>query len=278
MRVCAITNVYNEFFNLPIWIRYYGGQLGPENCIIVDHGSESLPPESAACSVIHTPRSTFDDNVRARTIAHLVGAMLEHYDVVLYSDCDEFLVPDPGKYDGLLDYLSRSDKRAWTAIGFDLEQNLHIEEALDPTRPILDQRSTVVFNSWLCKTLITRDPLRWDGGFHASNAEPSFDDLYLIHIRGSDLSESLKRQARTRRVEVIHPDMGSHHRWPDLTVVANALGFAQGDHRPDLEALPDLLQRSLAGVRHEPNGLYYFAEEVRPPFSMTLPERFRGAF
>ena len=147
MRVCAITNVYNEFFNLPIWLRYYGRELGIENCIVVDHGSDSLPPETADCSLIRTPRSTFDDNKRARTLSHLVSGMLEHYDAVIYTDCDEFLVADPGKYSGLRDYLASSNKPAWTAIGFDVEHHLVAEEALDPERPVLDQRSHLMFNS-----------------------------------------------------------------------------------------------------------------------------------
>jgi hypothetical protein len=278
MRVCAITNVFDESFNLPIWIRYYGRELGRENCVIVDHGSDSLSPEAAGCSVIHTPRSVFDDAGRARMISHLVSAMLEHYDAVLYTDCDEFLVPDPAIYSGLKQYLAGSDRRAWTAIGFDVVHNLAEEEALDPSRPVLDQRSHVVFNPWLCKTLITRDSIRWGGGFHASSAPPAFDDLYLFHIRAVDLGESLKRLAKTRRVSAIHADMGAHHRWKDMTLIQKVVDFTTWEQKPDLAELPHLLERVLASVERSEGGLYNITERFRPGYAMRLPERFQGLF
>ena len=39
-RGAAVTFVYNESFNLPLWRRHYGAQLGTENLFIVDDGSD----------------------------------------------------------------------------------------------------------------------------------------------------------------------------------------------------------------------------------------------
>ena len=39
MKNAAVTFVYNESFNLPIWIRYFGGQFGTKNLFVVDGAS-----------------------------------------------------------------------------------------------------------------------------------------------------------------------------------------------------------------------------------------------
>lgn len=276
MRVCAITTVLDEFFNLPHWLAYYGRELGPENCIVVDRGSSALPGLSAQ-SLIRTPRSPLDDGSRARTVSHLVGAMLEHYEVVIYTDCDEFLVADPARYTGLLDFFERTASRAYTAIGIDLIHKLDEEDPLDPALPLLRQRSYGLFNSWLCKTIATREGMRWDGGFHASSAPPHFSDLYLFHSKLADVGEGLKRAAQNRRFEVVDQNSGPHHRAPRPYPLPKLMECARREVADLDPALPDLLERVLASVRTSDHGLHYITEEVRPEQLFRIPERFRDA-
>lgn len=277
MKVCAITNVYNEHFNLPLWLAYYGRELGPQNCIIVDHGSDYLAGVTEQ-SVLRTPRSLFDDRVRARTMSNLTAAMLEHYDVVIYTDCDEFLLPDPARYDGLLDYFARTDASAHTAIGLDIIHDIFNEPAIDPSRPILDQRIWVQFNWNLCKTLATRAPIRWGGGFHTSSAPPAFDDLYLLHLKCIDLQVWLDRAAITREIAVPDLRQGPHHRMPDSWYVDKLNERASYDREPDLAAVPDFLKRLTATAKTDGDGLYYFPDQIRPERLMRLPRTFAGRF
>jgi hypothetical protein len=275
LKVCAITNVYNEHFNLPLWLAYYGRQLGARNCIVVDHGSDRLDGITDQ-SILRTPRSVFDDRVRARTLSSLTTAMLEHYDVVIYTDCDEFLLPDPARYDGLRDYFARTDAPAHTAIGLDVIHDVLAEPPIDPSRPILDQRAWVQFNSNLCKTLATREPIRWGGGFHASSAAPAFDDLYLLHLKCVDLDVWRARAAITREIAVPDPGQGPHHRQPDGWYVDKLNERARYGRDPDLAAVPGLVQRLAATAQRDGEGLYAFAEEIRPHRLMRLPGTFEG--
>jgi hypothetical protein len=276
MRACAITNVRDEVFNLPHWLAYYGRELGPENCIVIDQGSSSLPPLPYS-GLIRTPPGPFDDGRRSRMIAHLMSAMLEHYDVVIYTDCDEFLVPDPGLFSGLLDFLRRTDLPWYTALGLDLIHKLDEEDPLEAGVPLLRQRSYAQFNSWLCKTIVTRESLRWDGGFHASSAPPVFGELYLFHSKLADAGESLKRAAQNRKFETADERAGPHHRAPRPFPLPKLLKCASYEVVDMDRTLPGLRDQVLGSMHYSDHGLHYFKGEVRPEQLLRIPERFRDA-
>ena len=74
-----------------------------------------------------------------------------------------------------------------TARGVDL---VEVEE--DPPlildgRPLLAQRRWGVRTASLSKTALTTVRVKWAPGFHAADAYPIFDDLYLVHTKFSDV-------------------------------------------------------------------------------------------
>src|SRR5580698_4543584 len=108
MNVCAITNVYNEQFNLPIWLRHYGKQVGIENCIVVDDGTDDGSTDDIGqANYIRVPRTTFDDVNQSDMISTLVAAMLRKYYAVIYSDADELLVAVPRRFSNLVDFCEK---------------------------------------------------------------------------------------------------------------------------------------------------------------------------
>lgn len=277
MRVCAITNVLDEHFNLPIWLAHYGRQVGPENCIVVDRGSESLPAMTSQ-SVLQTHRFPLDEARRARTISSLANTMLDYYDVVLYTDCDELVVADPASYSSLTDFFSRTDARTFTAAGVEVVHKLDQEDPLDLTRPLLAQRAYCGFNSWMCKTVATRDPIWWGGGFHASSSPPAFNGLYLFHIKLIDFGEALKRAAQLRRFDWADGQDPSYHRYPPMftvNVIRAAVDLEVHDFDPEVV---EMTHQALRSAEKAPNDLYYLKEEVRPRHLFRIPERFSAAF
>ena len=67
--IAAVTMVYNEPEYLPIWCRHYAKAVGPENCFIIDHGSDdgstsSLPNFNV---IRKSPRSPKDNEKRTRS-------------------------------------------------------------------------------------------------------------------------------------------------------------------------------------------------------------------
>ena len=92
---------------LPIWARYYASAFGPENLTVIDHGSDdgSIDCLPRGIGVIHLPRTVFDEYPRTALINSVKDGLLGFYDAVMYTDCDEIIVPDPEIYkNGLGEY------------------------------------------------------------------------------------------------------------------------------------------------------------------------------
>ena len=95
-RIAIMTMVYNESTNLPIWIGHYRRTAPSANLFVIDHGSDdgSTAPVSGVTR-IPLPRGELDERDRTFLINSLQQGFLRYYDIVIYADCDELLVPDP---------------------------------------------------------------------------------------------------------------------------------------------------------------------------------------
>lgn len=277
VRVCAITNVYNEAFNLPIWLRYYSTQIGAENCIVVDHGSDDGSTARIEPSgIIRLPRGKFDDHARARTISGIASSLLNFYDFVIYSDCDEMLVADPRAFRNLAEYCQAMTHPAVTAVGFNVVHVLNREDPVSIGSPLLAQRRFVQFVSPMCKTLLTRRPITWGGGFHSSNHPPLFDQLFLLHLRWCDMGQCLSRLSTTRKIEFRDSVAGKHQRSDYLDYVRR---FTDLSEMPISESFDfGSLLETLKSSVEEKDGLYRFNRDVRSSQLYSLPEEFVGLF
>jgi glycosyltransferase involved in cell wall biosynthesis len=278
MNVCAITNVYNEQFNLPIWLRHYGQQVGIENCIVVDDGTDDGSTNDIGdANYIRVPRTAFDDVNRAEMISTLAAAMLRKYDAVIYSDADELLVADPRRFSSLVEFCEKMPGPSATAIGLNLLHNLNHESFLSGDTKILRQRSHVQFVSPMCKTLIVREAPNWGGGFHSSKFEPAFSDLYLFHLRYVDLGESLRRMNTTRSLVFAEASAGTHQRLsqPDLIKLFLApLALPISDEF----RFSDLAARFCNGVKFSHTGRFYYDGDFRSTSLFAVPDEFKGLF
>ena len=158
MRICAITNVFNERFNLPIWLKYYGGQVGIENCIVVDDASNDGSTDILGrAGVIRLPKTQFDDVRRANILSDLANTMLRTYDCVIYSDCDEIVVADPRKFSSLTMFCESFSAPCSTGIGLNVVHHIANEAPIGEHTGILEQRSFVQFVSPMCKPLLAKE-------------------------------------------------------------------------------------------------------------------------
>jgi glycosyltransferase involved in cell wall biosynthesis len=278
MKVCAITNVYNERFNLPIWLRHYGQQVGIENCIVVDDGTDDGSTNDIGdANYIRVPRTTFDDANRAELISGLATALLRKYDAVIYSDADELLVADPRRFTNLVEFCKSMTGPAATAVGLNLLHNLNHEGFLSNDTEILHQRSHVQFVSPMCKTLIVREAPNWGGGFHSSKFKPAFSDLFLFHLRYVDLGEALRRMNMTRSLVFADANAGTHQRLsqPDLI----KLFLAPLALPISAEFLfSDLASRFCSGVKFSHTGRFYYDGDFRSPSLFVVPNEFKNLF
>lgn len=221
-KICAITMARNDDFHLRRWIRYYGRELGDDSLYILLDGSEQRAPEGtprevSVRSLPHRELSRAEgDKHRIALLSELARRLLEEegYDMVLGTDCDEFVVPDPKLGLTLRGYLEKHAPESHaSALGLDLGQRLGEEPLLDPDRSILEQRRYAVLTARYTKSCILTRPLEWGSGFHRVRGQDFhiLPDLYLIHTgycdlqmlqerqgeRGADWGNHLERRART---------------------------------------------------------------------------------
>src|SRR4051794_24504690 len=122
MNQCAVvTMVYNEPAFLPHWIRYYSKQFGADHCYIVDHGSDDGSTRDVdGTNLVRIPRSPMHDKKRANFISQFCTSLLEWYQTVIYTDVDEFLIPEPDRYNSLAEYCADNSSESVNAIGLNI--------------------------------------------------------------------------------------------------------------------------------------------------------------
>jgi Glycosyl transferase family 2 len=237
--LAVVTMVYNEPDFVPIWLRYYGGQVGLQNCFVVDHGSDDGSTDDlGGASKTRLPRTPFDIQQKVNFISQFCSSLLNYYDFVAYTDVDEILVADPRYHASLLDYCTVATHDVTTPLGVNLIHRLHHELAFDAVKPIMHQRHWLVASASMCKPLLTRVPIHWDPGFHSSNAPLAFGNLLLFHLAYFDLQTALRRQARRRATPRTPEDPAHHHKLADDKI----FGFIEGWSRLLLEETSDLGQ------------------------------------
>lgn len=219
MANAAVTFVYNEIVNLPIWIKYYGGLFGYENLYVLDRGSDDGSTEGlGAVNVIKIPRITYDEIAKTNLMSSFHAGLTSIFDAVIITDCDEILAPDPARYTDLNDYIAKVDFKYVNAIGIDILHIITEELPLDLARPILSQRRFGRFHAPECKHLLSRIPIKWLPGLHSSNMPPRFDtDLFILHLKMMDYGFAMHRQVINRGTKwseaSLKDDLGRHHRW-----------------------------------------------------------------
>jgi hypothetical protein len=220
MNVAGLTMVFNEKNKLPIWTKYYGNQLTPAHCYIIDHGSnDGSTDDLQGFNQIRLPRSPQDNEKRTAFISETVNALLRYYDYVFYTDCDEILVPDPRKFSGIVDYCEKTRPDYITSIGLDLLHKAPEEGPLDSSKPVLQQRSFVHYSSAMNKPNLTSTNVTWWPGFHSREVPAKFGDLFLFHLRYADMTQTLQRLATTRDMPWIRENAGQHQRVSDESMV-----------------------------------------------------------
>jgi hypothetical protein len=264
--VAVFTMVYNEPRNLPLWSRYYGAQVGPENCWVLDHGSSDGSTDGLACHRVRLPRDPMDSLLRAQRCSAFQHFLLRFYDTVIYVDSDEFLVADPRHHSSLAAWAAQRRNRNVRAFGLDLVQDVGVEPPIDSAQPILAQRRCWMFSRFMCKPAVAGDPMNWQPGFHelepGSAPVPLDPDLRLVHLRLLDLEWCLAKQAQYRALEwsarQLQQGWAAYQREGDEAIRNTFLGVLQRRAPDDIG--PDFL-------RAQP------IEDIGPV--MRVPDRFQ---
>ena len=261
-RVAVLTTVRDEADMLPRWVDYYGSQVGFDNLLVLDDNSVDGSTDGLPCSVYRLPAPPWRMDWAAGRLSVVNGlakGLLACYDFVVFTDVDEFLVPDPDKHDSLRAYLAeRLDRTVIAPLAVNVLHNPSTEsDEIDPARPVLTQRRHVKFVPVMCKPLLKRVPAPWRPAFHGIKAPYEIDrDLLMLHLKCYDVT-ALRKVAEHRRLLYATENRGAvRSTW---TMSSDEVVGATVAREPDEEAIlefdpsePDLRRI----VKHKPRGWY----------------------
>jgi hypothetical protein len=281
--VAVVTMSYNEPEFVPIWVKYYGSQYGNASLYIVDHGSDDGSTENLDhVNVVRIPRSPKHNKKRAKFLSEFCSSLLKWYDAVIYTDIDEFLVPDPDSYKDLKDFTDRLAVDTVTAIGLNVTHVPSTDPPLDPAVHILEQRRWARFVFPMCKPLITRVPIDWTPGFHSSDQPTNFDRLFLFHLHNFDLPIGLRRLERTRNMPWGDGAPDHYQRWTDERHEEVAQAIARLSKKHDATFAPDDpgIEPHINWIKEymvnnpEKRHLFYYQNGIPCNELLRIPDRF----
>jgi hypothetical protein len=213
MRVACITMVYNEEVFLPIWLEHYGESIGYENLYVLDHGStdESVFNQKIK-NIIKLPRGLLDEDTRAASVSLFHSLLLGYYDVVIYTDVDELIVPDPQQYSDVMAYLEANQDLIIRVVGVNVIHNYHEEPGVDLKLNILPQRKYYQLDGEYCKPVISRIPIKWSSGFHNCDQQSALKtDIFLLHLRAFDHEYARNRHQKLQKIECSQNSLNKRH-------------------------------------------------------------------
>lgn len=121
--------------------------------------------------------------------------LFANYDLILYVDIDEIIVPNPDKYRDFGEYLDQVTQPVVRCVGYNVIQ-MEGEEPIDLDKPILQQRRYWSRDKMYDKFVIITKPQHYTSNHHIENPVPVDPDLYMLHLRDIDIDMAKKRNAK----------------------------------------------------------------------------------
>lgn len=239
----VFTIVRNEGFWLPRWVKHYA-HVG--DLYVLDHESDDGSTHDAlrkGFAKFDVSRPHTDDvGWMLDTVQGFQARLFGVYDRVVFAEVDEFLIPDPARYDTLANYLAWNTSDQITATGYDVVMRAG-DPALNLSEPILSQRGWKRNDRW-DKTLVASGPMKWEVGFHrpvegTPRPEPT-PDLLLVHFHYADLETQWARLESRRKGRQPFPNSwGAQNKLPDRAAFNG--DFASATANP--EEIPERFRR-----------------------------------
>ena len=210
LRLAAFTVTRDESFFLPLWLKYYSRIA--DTIHVFDHFTEDDSIVEVAKHYDFGVLQFDTDNIGMRKWENLSDVIKAHFgnlvdtgefDYVIYSDADEFIVPDPRFYVDLRHYIEKmADETlpknvAWCT-GWQVVHDIDNEPTIDPARSLLTQRKFMKEDFLYNKPLIGRVHMNWCTGQHYIHNASKVPDknLSLFHMHYIDRDVCAARYVR----------------------------------------------------------------------------------
>lgn len=191
----AYTTVFNDFVILRLWLKYYSRFF--EDLFVIADDTNVDDPEFKR--LLETYKFKFkripfesDPTVLLSLIREKQCEFLQDHEWVLYTNCDEYLVPY--KYKDLGELMKKCKLPYISCEAFDVFQD-DGEEPIDFSKPYLKQRKYWFKNNSYNKTILSKVPLEWVAGCHRTSNMSDDDQrdikdtgLYMVHLKYADMT------------------------------------------------------------------------------------------
>lgn len=207
-KVAIICPIKDENTFIHKFFEYYGQHLEKEDIYILDFGSSEEYINSVIrpnANVIHTKASILDaPGVFNEIKKNMVLLKSEGYDFVIPLDVDEILYyHEEGGLKGFLQGLTKIHDII-TCRGYEVIHIPTLQEDLKLKEPWSPQiKYWYPDQQWYGKTLISRDQLDWEIGFHKYKINGVREKdwyvdnrLFLIHMHKSDFKTTIERHQK----------------------------------------------------------------------------------
>lgn len=197
---------HDEDFFLPLWIKYYSESFDFKDIYIVAHNTTEvtknilMEAESIGINVEYIETNEIFNHDWLNAVVHQKQRdLLKIYDYVVFTDCDELIVPI-GKT--LNDFIDEGRYSAYRTFGYNvIEDKMYRDDRYD-------------------KTLISKIPLIYSYGYHTADIEFNVsEDLHLYHLHKLDHEEAWKRSLRLSQEQwdkkAVDSDMSAQNRITD---------------------------------------------------------------
>ena len=190
----VVTMAKNESVFLPIWWHYYSQFFDPNDMYILDH--ETTDGSTSGSGFVRVPvfHPIVDWGWHRDRMQEMQHKLIDNYDIVLCTDADEIVAPDP-RIGNLGYYLDSFEHDFVNCRGYEVIHITSLEEPFNFNQGVLEQRSHWFFNNAYSKPLLARIPMFWHGGMHHRVDGQTHEDpnLYLLHLHRMDYDICLAR-------------------------------------------------------------------------------------
>ena len=210
LKKCAVFTICkNENIFLPIWLKHYSNYFDICDIYVLDHESTDGSTDNLPCNkiVVSCP-SFFDHAWLLKTVQDYQKKLFKKYEWVLFTEADELVFPDPGKYATFEAFIRSYNRIHHGCSGYEVVHQINSEPDIDLTKPLLRQRSKWFKYCLENKPLLSSVPLVWSVGFHGSTSKvDETGDLFLIHLHRLDFKIALERNMQRKNFSWFKEDV-----------------------------------------------------------------------
>jgi hypothetical protein len=169
---------------LKIWINYYS-KLKNSSLTILYRNKLKLTTKQSYPDVHFVDINNYYDTVSTTSyippnniFTEYQAKFLLDYDRVIFTDLDEFIV-----HEDLNSIIQSKFDPCLVTTGVEIVQTIGKEDRFDFNKPIMSQRSNMIYSPWYDKPVILSNRVDWRQGKHNHGVFSTYvDGLYLIHL------------------------------------------------------------------------------------------------